>query len=265
VISKFLTTGVEPPTSTAETSTGLDIEVNYVDFRDASGEVIEVGDSAGVRANTGSVSLDRTVYPVPFGVVGDFATQATVTTPTGRALFPIHASGIGGTGISGNTAALDSGEFLTGGDLIIHVRVNDPDFDLSASGEDSINSNTTATSVGPVKISVIRGSSSVVLGYAGGDTALDGTIDTDQSTTGAFPLTATRAFGPMTEIAPDAGIFESDITIRYTDGPASTKCPSTTDTWTNLDGGAGTAETDRFDVPPQHLVITVSYKEIFSK
>jgi hypothetical protein len=39
--------------ATAETSTGLDIEVNYVDFRDASGEVIEVGDSAGVRANTG--------------------------------------------------------------------------------------------------------------------------------------------------------------------------------------------------------------------
>ena len=38
---------------TVETSTGLDIEVNYVDFRDASGEVIEVGDSAGVRANTG--------------------------------------------------------------------------------------------------------------------------------------------------------------------------------------------------------------------
>ena len=50
-----------------ESVTGLDIEVNYVDFRDSSGEVIEVGDSAGVRANTGSVSLDRNVYPVPFG------------------------------------------------------------------------------------------------------------------------------------------------------------------------------------------------------
>ena len=59
-------------TAETETTTGLDIEVNYVDFRDASGEIIEVGDSAGVRANTGSVSLDRTVYPVPFGVPGDF-------------------------------------------------------------------------------------------------------------------------------------------------------------------------------------------------
>jgi len=235
--------------STAETSTGLDIEVNYVDFRDASGEVIEVGDSAGVRANTGSVSLDRTVYPVPFGVESDFTAQTTVTTPTGRALFPIHASGIGGTGISGNTAGLDSGEFLTGGDLIIHVRVNDPDFDLSASGEDNINSNSTA-GVGPVKISVIRGSSSVTLGYAGGDAALAGTIDTDQAADGAaaIPVKSTRAFGPMAEIAPDAGIFESDITIRYTDGPASTSCPSTTDTWTNISGAAGTGELTRFDV-----------------
>jgi hypothetical protein len=44
-----------------ESATGLDIEVNYVDFRDASGETIEVGDSAGIRANTGSVSLDNSL------------------------------------------------------------------------------------------------------------------------------------------------------------------------------------------------------------
>jgi hypothetical protein len=65
-----------------ESATGLDIEVNYVDFRDASGEVIEVGDSAGVRANTGSVSLDRTVYPVPFGIATDFTTDSTNTSQT---------------------------------------------------------------------------------------------------------------------------------------------------------------------------------------
>ena len=62
--SVTLTATGTPP----ESVTGLDIEVNYVDFRDASGEIIEVGDSAGVRASTGSVSLDRTVYPVPFGL-----------------------------------------------------------------------------------------------------------------------------------------------------------------------------------------------------
>ena len=40
--------------------------VEYHDYRDSSGEIIESGDSAGVRANTGSVDLDRTVYPQPF-------------------------------------------------------------------------------------------------------------------------------------------------------------------------------------------------------
>jgi hypothetical protein len=152
---------------------------------------------------------------------------------------------------SASGEGLQTGEFITGGDLIIHIRVNDPDFDISASGEDTINSNVTSTNVGPVKISVIRGSSSVILGYAGGDTALKGTIDTDGITTGAEPLTATRAFGPMTEIAPDAGIFESDITIRYTDGPASTKCSSETNIWTPLDGttAAASNEGSRFDIP----------------
>jgi hypothetical protein len=140
------------------------------------------------------------------------------------------------------TEGLQTGEFITGGDLVIHVRVNDPDFDTSASGEDLINQNSTA-SRGPVKISVIRGSDSVILGYAGGDSILKGTIDTDDVNT-----QETRAFGPMTEIAPDAGIFEIDVTLRYTDGPASTTCPSTTDTWTNILDSAGTAETDRFDV-----------------
>ena len=52
----------------AKSVTGTDIEVNYVDFRDASGEIIEVGDSAGVRANTGTVSLVRTVYPRSAGL-----------------------------------------------------------------------------------------------------------------------------------------------------------------------------------------------------
>ena len=52
----------------------VDLEVNYVDYRDASGEIIEVGDGAGIRANTGSISLDRTVYPVPFGG-SDFAAE----------------------------------------------------------------------------------------------------------------------------------------------------------------------------------------------
>ena len=54
-------------TDTVVTVTGTDIEVNYQDFRNASGESIEVGDGASINANTGSVAFDRTVYPVPYG------------------------------------------------------------------------------------------------------------------------------------------------------------------------------------------------------
>ncbi|MBP0119952.1 MAG: hypothetical protein ITD33_03735, partial [Nitrosarchaeum sp.] len=205
--------------------------------RDASGEIIEVGDSAGVRANTGSVSLDRTVYPVPFGIQSNFVTDQTSSSPSGRALFPVHQTAQAGT-------TLTTGEVIANGDLTIHVRVNDADFNVSATGEDKINANVTSTSLGPVKISVLRGSSAVILGYAGGDSVLKGTIDTN-----AAALTSVRAFGPMNEIAPDAGIFESDIVIRYTDGPASTLCPATAGTtgFTNILDSSGVAVTDRFD------------------
>jgi len=226
-----------------EAVTGLDIEVNYVDFRDASGEIIEVGDSAGVRANTGSVSLDRTVYPVPFGVEDDFKGLLS-TTPDNRAIFPIHQTGMNGDGIGDQTnAGLTAGEFLDTGDLTIHVRVNDADFDISASGEDVIATNSTE-GVGPVKISVIRGSSEVVLGYAGGPSEKEGRIDV-----GDDNPTEARQFGPIVEIAPDAGIFELDVSIRYTDGPASTSCPDQTDTWEPLDGSPRepNSETNRFD------------------
>jgi hypothetical protein len=70
------------------------MEVNYVDFRDASGEIIEVGDGAGIRANTGSVSLDRTVYPVPWGQVADIGGSTGVIGSGGFSVFPIHATGV---------------------------------------------------------------------------------------------------------------------------------------------------------------------------
>ena len=196
--AEFCRLGSEEP----ESVTGLDIEVNYVDFRDQSGETTEVGDSAGVKANTGSVSLDRTVYPVPFGVTDDFK-KSTATTPAQsntntRSLFPIHQNGMD------DTAGLQSGEFLPQGDLIVYVTVTDPDFDVSASGRDSI-----AIDTAPVTVSIIRGSVSEPVAIIG-DTS-----------------------NPIDEIAPDAGIFESSVTIRYNDGPNSSLCPSADDGDTN--------------------------------
>jgi len=57
------------------TVTGTDIEVNYQDYRNASGELTEVGDGASVNANTGSVAFDRTVYPYHIQVQHSKSTQ----------------------------------------------------------------------------------------------------------------------------------------------------------------------------------------------
>ena len=46
-------------------TTGESITVTYTDVRDDTGRDSEWSDSATIRASTGSVSLDRTVYPVP--------------------------------------------------------------------------------------------------------------------------------------------------------------------------------------------------------
>ena len=260
-------------TDTAGTVTstlGKDLEVNYVDYRDASGEIIEVGDGAGIRANTGSVSLDRTVYPVPFGEIDDFSVEATKQTPNSRALFPIHTTGM-------SSALSAENETLGNGDLTIHIRVDDPDYDVSATGEDQIAENTSSSSNrGPLKIYVSRGSEAVTLATAGADTASDGVItDGTTPTKDESTSTNTRELGPISETAPDSGVFELDMTIRYTDGPDSAECPSNTDRFTPTDGTTVlTSETNsataRFDAAPgsgqyhcilQGDVITVEYTD----
>ena len=188
--------------------TGTDIEVNYLDYRDASGEIIEVGDSAGVRASTGSVSFDRTVYPVPFA--GD--------------KFPLHPSiNEDGEAFKKAEETNSNAKYLSEGKVAIHVRVSDPDYDISASGEDVIAENNatnmnvdgTANKVGPVIVTVSRGSASEVVATAGAKEVTEADTIGDNA----------KEYGPIKEIAPDAGIFEADITISYKDGPHTDECP----------------------------------------
>ena len=70
-------TGDNPPLTTGES-----ITVTYVDFRDETGGDSEWTDSATIGADTGSVSLDRTVYPVPTDAdtVDDIVIEATTVT-----------------------------------------------------------------------------------------------------------------------------------------------------------------------------------------
>jgi hypothetical protein len=239
---------------------GLDMEVNYVDFRDASGQIVEVGDGAGIRANTGSISLDRTVYPVPWGSTDDFATS-TSSTPSGRSIFPVHLTGITATG-----TAIAATETLGDGPLTIHVQVNDPDYDTSATGEDKIaEASATDANRGPVKVTVSRGQSDVILAYAGAASPRNGQIDagTINGTT-----TNIRELGPIVETAPSSGIFEFDLDIAYTDGPSSTTCPTTTVFDSLTSPGARSGMNSRFDLTSstpfcilQGDILTVQYTD----
>ena len=254
-------------TCTVSSTMGKDLEVNYVDYRDASGEIIEVGDGAGIRANTGSVSLDRTVYPVPFGTIADHTAELSKKTPNNRSIFPIHSTGIAGSYLDAATETLGSG------DLTIHIRVDDPDYDVSATGEDRIAENATRDSIskhGPIKVYVSRGSEAVTLATAGGTTAQDGVITAGTSVTNGGISTGTRQLGPISETAPDSGVFELDMTIRFTDGPDSANCPTNISSYTATDGTSGTAETTRFagtvSTTEKHCilqgdVITVEYSD----
>jgi hypothetical protein len=167
------TTYCNTSTDTTVTVTGTDIEVNYQDFRNASGESIEVGDGASINANTGSVAFDRTVYPVPYG------------SGTAGLQFLPHASD-------------DNDVALAQGDVVVHVRVTDADYNVSAQGEDSI---TDAN----VTLNIERGSNVQFLATYGNTTAV-----------------ATQG---ITEVSPDSGVFEADVTVAYTAGPEN-DCPS---------------------------------------
>ena len=146
---------------TVSTTTGKDLEVNYVDYSDASGELIEVGDSAGISANTGSVSFDRSVYPVPFNTT-EYLTQHTIDDDL-QTLAQADSS------ITGNT--------------VLHIRVNDPDYDISGSGSDTVPAST-------LMVQIHRGSQ----------------VSSDLATDTAA----------IKETSPTSGIFELDLSLEDT-------------------------------------------------
>ncbi|GAG11972.1 unnamed protein product, partial [marine sediment metagenome] len=140
--------GLFTAADTTEPTNGLDLEWEYQDYSDASGEPNETSSSVSVRSFTGSVELDRTVYPVPIG--------------TNQ--FELHAPATG---------------YLEATPVNIVIRVNDPDANVSANGEDTL-----STSV--LKLEIARGSDKELI-----------------------IINSTE----LVEIAPDAGIFEVDVEI----------------------------------------------------
>jgi hypothetical protein len=135
----------------------------------------------------------------------------------------------------------------------VHIRVNDQDFNISAAGTDHIAlgiARGTDTTHGPVWAVVSRQGSSSLLAFAGGSSVLNGVIKTAPASptapTGA-DASGARDLGPMTEIDPASGIFQADLPVRFTDGPAANDCPSPNN-WEATNGTFIPSQLARFDL-----------------
>jgi hypothetical protein len=239
---------------------GLNIKVNYVDFRDQSGTLVEVSDNAGIRGNTGSVKLDKSVYPVPFGTLSAQIGGANFdpTSDSGNVakdsslngLFPLHRD-LSGTGLLLPAPSLLAGVplVLPAGVVQVHARVNDPDYTVSGSGTNFINvgvwyaNSHTGVMNGPVAFQISRQGQSVLLATAGGPAVQGGHILNLNGT--QLPALNNTAWslvadlGPMTEISPGAGIFQANLPIELTDGPPGTDCPAVTNWDQSINGTTG--------------------------
>ena len=104
----------EVPVKCGDTkTTGESISVTYIDFRDDNGKDSEWSDSATIGADTGSVSLDRSVYPVPTAadIANDIeATKVTVTVSVDDS--DENTSSSSREKITGVTVTLDGDEVL---------------------------------------------------------------------------------------------------------------------------------------------------------
>ena len=94
--------------------TGKSIKVTYTDFRDETGIASSWSDSATIQAVTGSISLDRNVYPIPSPAIG-----------------------------TGDQAIIQK-------DVVLHIEINDADFNTDSAVINEISTDQVTITITPV-------------------------------------------------------------------------------------------------------------------
>jgi len=124
-------TGVFVATFLVPDFKGADLEVGYYEAKDATSSSVIVYDTATITSNTGSVSFDRSVYPVPF-TAGDLSTGAGVTGTNTEAgdvtvwitVTDIDETGdtmtIGGSSVGAMNVTIGTTTCLTAGGLVAY-------------------------------------------------------------------------------------------------------------------------------------------------
>ena len=87
IIETGADTGVFVGTFKVPNFKGSDLKLTYFESKDASGSAVEYYDDATIQSNTGSVSFDKSVYPVPWSAnelsTGDGGTTVSTQTEAG--------------------------------------------------------------------------------------------------------------------------------------------------------------------------------------
>ena len=113
------------------------MELTYYESKDAGGSAVNYFDTATIQSNSGSISLDRSVYPVPF-IADDLR--------------------------KGDNSKSGQSEV---GKVVAWITVTDVDFT-----GDTLTT-TTSGSAGSIKVKLIQGSTSVTIATAGSATSAD--------------------------------------------------------------------------------------------
>jgi len=157
---------------------GEDMEIGYRDSRDAAGVATIWYATATIGSSTGTISLDRQVYPVPFD-------NNELKEGDNTNLDDKNADGVTGDD----------------GDLTITIAVTDPDE----------TGTTIAKSTAPGTIKFITSGTTGTLGTFGGTAASAAT-----AANACNDSTAGCEYGPMTEVEQGSNVYEISITLDET-------------------------------------------------
>jgi len=176
IIETTPTSGIFVGTFTVPDFKGQDVALTYYDSKDASGEAVEVYDESTVTSNSGSISLDRSVYPVPF-----FGSGGTATTDAGDLR----------TGAAGTTGQTEAGN------VTMTITVEDADFT-----GDVLNV-TNANVAGTILVKLIEGATTSTCFTAGSEASA-----TQHKTT-----TTVQELGPLSTTEIGSSVFEVEFTV----------------------------------------------------
>jgi hypothetical protein len=173
VIETTNTSGIFVGTFKVPDNKGEDMELVYYDSKDASNSAVEVYDTTTVVSNSGSVSFDRSVYPVPFAI-GDLRTGA-------------NGSGVGDQAEAGN--------------VTMTISVSDSDF------SDDTMTLTETNTAGTILVKLIDGSTSPV----SSNTCF--TIGSKTSSTLHLTTATVQELGPLSETDIGSAVYEMEFTV----------------------------------------------------